>query len=82
MSVRKRIVRTIVLGLVGTTLAFAHPTDPGVGSPSNLSEMQQESLRSCGTGSRERLPELDSVQARTLTGEEEIGRRRCPPRRS
>lgn len=44
MSTRKHVVRAIVLGLVGTTLAFAHPTDPGVGSPIQLSEVQQEKL--------------------------------------
>ena len=41
-STRKHIVRTITLGFVGTTLAFAHPTDLGVGSLANLSEMRQE----------------------------------------
>ena len=42
MNTRKHIVRSIVLGLVGTALAFAHPTDPGVGSPTQLSELRQE----------------------------------------
>lgn len=72
MSMRKHIVRTIVLGLVGTTLAFAHPTDPGVGSPSNLSEMRQEKLAFVRYRIARAAAELDSVQARTLTGEEEM----------
>lgn len=44
MRTGKHIVRAIVLGFVAATLAFAHPTDVGVGSPNDLSEMRQEKL--------------------------------------
>jgi len=72
MNMSKHIVRSIVLGLVGTTLAFAHPTDPGVGSPTQLSEMQQEKLAFVRYRVALAAAERDAVQAPTLADDEEM----------
>ena len=72
MNMRKHIVRSIVLGVVGTTLAYAHPTDVGVGSPTSLSEMRQEKLAFVRYRVEQASAELDSVQSLTLAGEEEM----------
>ncbi len=72
MSLRKHIVRSIAVGLVGTTVAFAHPTDPGVGSPTQLSEMRQEKLAFVRYRIARAAGELGSVQSLTLALEEEM----------
>lgn len=71
MSIRKYIVRSIVLSLVGTTLAFAYPIDGGVGSLTELSEMRQEKLAFVQYRFARAAAERDSVQSRTQAGEEE-----------
>lgn len=71
-NMSKHIVRSIVLGLVGTTLAFAHPTDPGVGSQTHLSEMRQEKFAFVQFRVARAAAERDSLQARTLADDEEM----------
>lgn len=71
MSTRKHVVRAIALGLVGTALAFAHPTDPGVGSPTHLSEVQQEKLAFVQYRVARAAAERASVQALTQACEED-----------
>lgn len=74
-NTRNRIVRAIALGLVGSALAFAHPTDPGVGSPTPLSEMRQEKLAFVEYRVARAAAERAAVQALTQACEEEAGRK-------
>lgn len=72
MSMRKHVVRTMVLGFVGTALAFAHPSDVHIDSVAGPSEGRQEEaaadrFRVDGTD-----PAFGSVQASTLALEEEM----------
>lgn len=68
---KKHVVRAIALGLVGTALAFAHPTDPGVGSATHLSEMRQEKLAFVQYRVALAATELASAQALALACEEQ-----------
>ena len=72
LNMSKHITRSIVLGLVGTTLAFAHPTDPGVGSPTHLSEMRQEKLAFVQYRIARAAAERDGVPSPTLADDEEM----------
>lgn len=65
-NVKKHVVRAIALSLVGTALAFAHPTDPGVGGSTHPSEMRQEKLAFVQFRVARAATELASAQALAL----------------
>jgi len=72
MSMRKNIVRSIALGLVGVTLAFAHPTDVSVSRPTELPEMRQEKIAFVQYRVARAAAERDAVQPPTLADDEEM----------
>ena len=72
MSMRKHVVRTMVLGFVGTALAFAHPTDVRIDGATGPSELRQEEAATVPFRVRRAMADIGSVQASTLALEEEM----------
>lgn len=71
MNTRKHIVRMTVLGLVASTLAFAHPSEVDVGSLSAPSEMGRGQLAYARYQLARADAELESLRSLILICEAE-----------